>query len=103
MDTKKLISEAKARFNHNSAKAQLKDKYDSKLIVADQGGLWKADQQTISFLKAMENDDNFVVMIDTFDNPVQVNVTKLLEVLVPTYNLIMLEWYKEWKELEQKR
>jgi hypothetical protein len=103
MDTKNLISEAKARFNHNSAKAQLKDKYDSKLIVADQGGLWKADQHTISFLKAMYNDDNFVVMIDTFDNPVQVNVAKLLAILVPTYNSVMLEWYKEWKELEQKR
>lgn len=103
MDTKTLISEAKARFNHNSAKAQLKDKYDSKLIVADQGGLWRADQQTISFLKAMDNDNNFVVIVDTFDNPVQVNVTKLLSVLVPTYNNVMLEWHKEWKELEQKR
>ena len=103
MDTKSLISEAKARFNHNSAKAQLKDKYDSKLIVADQGGLWRADQQTISFLKAMDNDNNFVVMIDTFNNPVQVNVAELLSVLVPTYNHVMLEWHKEWKELEQKR
>jgi hypothetical protein len=103
MDTKTLISEAKARFNHNSARAQLKDKYDSKLIVADQGGLWRADQQTISFLNAIDNDNNFVVMIDTFDNPVQVNVAELLSVLVPVYNSVMLEWHKEWKELEQKR
>lgn len=102
MDTKTLIAETKARFNHNSAKAQLKDKYDSKLIVADQGGLWRADQQTISFLNSMDN-DNFVVMIDTFDNPVQVNRTQLLGVLTKTYNTAMLEWYKEWKELEQKR
>ena len=101
MDTKTLISEAKARFNHNSAKAQLKDKYDSKLIVAEQGGLWRADQQTISFLNSM--DDNFLVVIDTFNNPVEVNRDKLLEVLKTTYNTVMLEWYKEWKELEGKR
>ena len=101
MDTKTLISEAKARFNHNSAKAQLQDKYDSKLIVAEQGGLWRADQQTISFLNSI--DDNFVVIIDTFNNPVQVNREKLLEVLKTTYNTVMLEWYKEWKELEGKR
>ena len=50
MDTKTLISEAKARFNHNSAKAYLKEKYEAKLLVAEQGGLWKADQQTITFL-----------------------------------------------------
>jgi len=101
MDTKTLIAETKARFNHNSSKAQLRDKYDSKLIVADQGGLWRADQQTISFLSAM--DDNFVILMDTFDNPVQVNRDKLLIILKDTYNKAMLEWYKEWKELEQKR
>jgi len=102
MDTKTLISEAKARFAHNSAKAYLKDKYDSKLIVAEQGGLWRADQQTISFLNAL-NDDNFVILMDTFDNPVHVNREKLLTVLKDTYNTVMIEWYKEWKELEGKR
>ena len=101
MDTKTLIVEAKARFNHNSAKAYLKDKYDSKLIVADQGGLWKADTQTITFLSVM--DDNFIVLMDTFNNPVQVNRDKLLVLLKETYNQVMLEWYKEWKELESKR
>ena len=101
MDTKTLIAEAKARFNHNSTKAYLKDKYDSKLIVAEQGGLWRADQQTIAFLNSM--DDNFIVVIDTFNNPVEVNREKLLEVLKTTYNNVMLEWYKEWKELEGKR
>jgi len=101
MDTKSLISEAKARFNHNSAKAYLKDKYDSKLIVADQSGLWKADIQTISFLSTM--DDNFIVLMDTFNNPVQVNRDTLLLLLKETYNKVMLEWYKEWKELESKR
>jgi hypothetical protein len=102
MDTKTLITEAKARFNHNSAKAYLKDKYSSKLIVADQGGLWCADQITISFLNTMD-DDNYVIMIDTFNNPVQVNRTQLLEVLKTTYNTVMLAWHKEWKELESKR
>lgn len=101
MDTKTLIAEAKARFSHNSAKAYLKDKYDSKLIVADQGGLWRADQQTISFLNSMN--DNHIVMIDTFGNPVQVIRDQLLETLQDTYNTVMLEWHTEWKELEGKR
>lgn len=101
MDTKTLISEAKARFNHNSAKAQLKDKYDGKFIIADQGGLWKASPELIAFLNAI--DDNFVVLIDNFDNPVQVKREDLLKVLIETYQKVMLEWYKEWKEIESKR
>jgi hypothetical protein len=101
MDTKTLISEAKARFNHNSAKAQLKDKYDGKFIIAEQGGLWKANPELIAFLTAV--DDNFVILIDNFNNPVQVNREQLLTVLKDTYNKVMLDWYKEWKEIEIKR
>lgn len=101
MDTKTLISEAKARFNHNSAKAYLKEKYDAKLLVAEQGGLWKADQQTITFLATSTNDK--IVVMDTFDNPVLVNRYELLNKLQTVYNDVMLEWYTEWKELENKR
>jgi len=101
MDTKTLISEAKARFNHNSAKAQLKDKYDGKFIIAEQGGLWKANPEIIAFLNAI--DDNFVILIDNFNNPVQVNREQLLNVLKDTYQKVMLEWYKEWKEIETVR
>ena len=104
MDTKTLISEAKARFNHNSAKAYLKEKFDAKLLIADQGGLWKADQATIAFLTVMSNDyDDKVVMMDTFDNPVLVDRSELLSKLKQVYNSVMLEWYTEWKELESKR
>jgi hypothetical protein len=104
MDTKTLISEAKARFNHNSAKTYLKEKYDAKLLVADQGGLWKADQQIIAFLAAMSNDyDDKIVIIDTFDNPVLVDCVELLAKLKDVYDNVMAEWYKEWKELESRR
>ena len=83
MDTKTLITEARARFNHNAAKAQLKDKYDGKLIIADQGGLWKATPELIAFLNAL-SEDNFVILIDNFDNPVQVDREKLITVLKST-------------------
>jgi hypothetical protein len=101
MDTKTLISEAKARFNHNSAKAQLKDKYEGKFIVAEQGGLWKATPELIAFLNSMN--DNFIILIDNFNNPVQVNRAQLLSVIKDTYQKVMLDWYKEWKEIETNR
>lgn len=101
MDTKTLLSEAKARFNHNSAKAYLKDKYDSKLIVADQGGLWKATPALIGFLASCT--DEHVVLIDNFENPVFVNRISLHAVLDKAYNDTMQLWYTEWKELESNR
>lgn len=104
MDTKTLLAEAKARFNHNSAKAYLAEKYSAKLIVAEQGGLWKADQSTITFLSVMSNDyDDKVVMIDTFQNPIVVNRSELLTKLKEVYRSVMAEWYAEWTSLENKR
>ena len=101
MDTTTLIQEAKARFAHNSAKAYLKDKYDSKLIVADQGGLWKASPELIGYLAS--NTDEQVILVDTFENPVLVNRVQLHDVLDKAYNDAMNLWYSEWKELEAKR
>lgn len=101
MDTKTLIADTKARFSHNSAKAQLKDKYTSKLIVAEQGGLWKASPELIGFL-AVSTDD-IVILIDNFDNPVMVNRIQLHDVLHKAYGDAMTLWYKEWLELESKR
>ena len=104
MDTKTLITDAKARFAHNSAKDYLKEKYNAKLLVAEQGGLWRADKETIAFLTVMINDyDDRVVLIDTFDNPVLVERSELLTKLKNVYNSVMAEWYNEWKELEGKR
>ena len=102
MDTKTLIAEAKARFNHNSAKEYLREKYEAKLLIADQGGLWKADIETIAFLKSWQVTDE-IVLIDTFNNPVKVDRISLLIKLQDTYQSVMNEWHDEWKELESKR
>lgn len=101
MDTKTLIADSKARFNHNSAKAYLAEKHNSKLLVAEQGGLWRADQQTIAFLSSSGNEE--IILIDTFDNPVKVVRQELLDKLTDTYREVMNEWYAEWSELEGKR
>jgi hypothetical protein len=101
MDTTTLITEAKARFSHNSAKAYLKDKYDSKFIVADQAGLWRANLETINFLNS--SSDEWVILIDKFDNPVKVLRAPLLDKLNSTYKTVMEEWHAEWTMLETKR
>lgn len=101
MDTKTLLADAKARFSHNSAKQYLKEKYDSKLTVAEQGGLWKADRETITLLDSFESDK--LVVMDTFNNPVQVDRKELLLKLKSVYEQTMNDWLNEWTELEGKR
>lgn len=101
MDTKTLLSEAKARFSHNSAKQYLREKYEGKLTVAEQGGLWKADKETITLLESFDTDT--LVLMDTFGNPVEVNRTDLSSKLKTIYQETMNQWLEEWRELEGKR
>lgn len=101
MDINTLLADAKARFSHNSAKHYLKEKYNSKLTFADQGGLWKADKETISLLNSF--DDDTVIIMDTFENPVQVDRKELLHKLTSIYNQTMASWLEELKALEGKR
>ena len=101
MDTQSLITEAKARFSHNSAKHYLQEKYSSKLLIAEQGGLWKVDTHIISFLNSFTTDK--LIVLDTYNNPVEVDRALLLEKLITVYSSVMSEYYNEWQELESKR
>lgn len=103
MDTATLIADAKARFAHNSNRNYLKDKYTSKLIVAEQGGLWKVTPELISFLQAMSN-NNVIDMIlpDSYGNPVKIVVAKLLKTCVDTFEQTMNDWYSELHNTEKK-
>lgn len=101
MDTKTLIKEAKARFDHNSAKQLLKEKYQSKLIVANQGGLWKATPEFIVFLDNAGSDE--IILVDSYENPVKVKRQELFYLLRDTYNQVMTDWLAEFQELRQYR
>jgi hypothetical protein len=47
--------------------------------------------------------DERVILIDTFDNPVEVNRQELKDKLYAAYNSSMNSWHQEWVELENKR
>lgn len=101
MDIQSLILESKARFNHNTAKDYLKEKYNNRLFVAEQNGLWKADSTTIGTLQSFTTEK--LIIIDTYNTPVEVDRKSLLKKLVTVYESVMTDFYNEWKELEAKR
>lgn len=101
MNTDDLIKETKAKFAHNLAKHYLKEKYQSKLIFADQGGLWKATPEFLSFLSASTS--NNIVILDLYDNPIKVDKELLTMAAYKTYNDVMNEWHEEWSKLSRQR
>ena len=101
MNIETLVKEAKAKFDHNLAKHYLKEKYQSKLIFANQGGLWKADQSLLSLLVAGATKE--FVLLDLHENPIKVNRTELYDKALALYNEIMSAWHEEWATLQRQR
>ena len=101
MDTTQLVKDIKARFNINYQKEQLREKYTAKLIFADQGGLWKATPELIGFLSS--NNKQHIVIFDTYENPIKVDVNQLQLKLRETYSMVMEQWHAEYSALEKNR
>lgn len=101
MDINNLLSETKARFEHNLAKSYLKEKYQNSLIFADQGGLWKSSPELLSLLET--NNTETLILIDTYENPVKVNRDSLLQKASAIYLNATEEYYNEWIELRKQR
>lgn len=101
MDTKQLLADAKARFAHNSAKQYLKDKYQSKLTIAEQGGLWHITPALLSQLNS--SNAKTLILVDEYQNPVEVDRKLLLLKANEVYVEVMDAWLYEFNELSNKR
>lgn len=97
MDTKLLITSIRARFNHNAAKAYLKDKYDSSLIFAEQNGLWKATPELLAYLQT--STETTVILVDNYGNPLRVDRETMLSKTKKVYDTVMTEWVDEWNDI----
>ena len=101
MDTNQLVKDVKARFNINFQKQQLREKYTAKLLVAHQGGLWKATPELLGFLSI--SDRTHGVILDAYENPIRVDINQLQKKLRETYNMVMEQWHAEYSALEKNR
>lgn len=100
MDTKKLITEAKARFSHHESKIYLTEKYSNRLTFANQGGMWTVSPEFIGFLRTAKNQ---VILKDDYNIPIKINSKELCNAMEDLYNTVMEEWLKEYTELKNKR
>jgi len=92
----------KRYFDHDSAKQILKEKYESKMLFAAFGGMWKAGPELLSLLTATGSTAN-VVILDEYGNPCKVDSLELYSLVVTRWQEQMNGWYQEFSELQTKR
>ena len=100
MDTENLIAHARARFDHESAKRNLREKYQAKFIFAHAGGMWQAGPELLTTLKCCTGT---VVIQDLYENPVQVNAEEFYEQVLQRWQEQLNAWLVEYEQLNQNR
>jgi len=101
MDTESLIAHARARFDHAAARRTLKEKYEAKMLFAHAGGMWRAGPALQTTLLTCP--DATAVILDLYENPVQVDTKQLYAQSQQRWQEQMNAWLTEYTELNNKR
>jgi hypothetical protein len=101
MNTENLTQTIKERFDYESAKQVLKEKYEAKMLFAGDGGMWNANPELITLLSTFSNET--IVLVDTYGNPCEVNRENLLHNAKERFQEQMNAWLHEFNEVSKQR
>jgi hypothetical protein len=102
MDTEQLIAHGRSRFEHAAARRLLKEKYQAKLTFAYRGGMFCAGPELLTLLQAVPVEDP-VVILDLYENPIQVDPQELQLLAFNRWQEQMTAWLVEYETSNQKR
>ena len=101
MDTEQLVTHGRARFEHAAARRLLKEKYQAKLTFAYAGGMFRAGPELQTTLLTCP--DATAVILDLYENPVQVDARELYAQSQQRWQEQMNAWLLEFEADNQKR
>jgi hypothetical protein len=101
MNTENIVAHARARFDHETAKRVLKEKYQAKMMFAYNGGMWCAGPELQSTVLTCP--DVEAVILDLYGNPVKVNTRELMSMSQSRWQEQMNAWLVEYTEMSKQR
>lgn len=96
-----IVTRIRTRFDHAAAKKTLQEKYESRMLFAHAGGMFKSTPEMITFLSLYNDED--IVLADVYNTPVKVNAAHLRDEMQKRWYEQMNAWLIEWTELQQQR
>jgi hypothetical protein len=102
MDTEALIAHSRARFDHQTARRLLKEKYEARMIFAYAGGMWRAGPELLTVLSVCPDRDSAVIL-DLYENPIRINVGDLEMAAQQRWQEQMNAWLVEHEANNKKR
>lgn len=100
-DLNKITNEIRLATDYQVNKRILREKIQTDLQVAHNGGLFKVSPELIGFLNAWDSDELFLE--DTYNNPIKVNRQEFLSLCKQHYQMIMNTWHIQHDEIKRAR
>ena len=101
MDKDALLTHVRTRFDHESQRRILREKYEARMLFAHAGGMWRAGPELQTILLTCP--DSPAVILDLYQNPVRVDTQELLAMSQQRWQEQMTAWHVEWEQLRIKR
>lgn len=101
MDTDALIAHVRTRFDHESQRRILREKYEARLLFAHAGGMWQAGPELQTTLLTCPESE--AVILDLYQTPVRVDTRELLAMSQQRWQEQMNAWLTEWEQLRTRR
>lgn len=96
-----MIAHSRARFDHAVAKRLLKEKYQARMLFAYRGGMFRAGPELQTTLLTCP--DAGAVILDLYENPVQVDTKELYALSQTRWQEQMNAWLAEHETNSQQR
>ena len=101
MDKDALIAHVRSRFDHESQKRILREKYQARMLFAHAGGMWQAGPELQTTLLTCPESE--AVILDLYQTPVRVDTQELLALSQQRWQEQMTAWLAEWEQLRTRR
>jgi len=96
-----LINEIRLATDFQTNKKILREKIQTDLHIAHNGGLFKVTPELLAFVKSMPID--VIYLEDAYQNPIEVDRQVFLVTAQQHYHRVMNEWHQQYAELKKIR
>ena len=100
-DLEQIVTQIRQATDYQVNKRILREKILTDLHVPYAGGLFKVTPELIAFLSTWNSDELFLE--DTYQNPIKIQRTELLELCSQHYQMVMNTWHVQHEELKRIR
>ena len=101
MDTNALTQHIRSRFDHETQKRMLREKYEAKMLFAHAGGMWRAGPELQITLLTCP--DKQAVILDLYQTPVMIDTQELLSLSQQRWQEQMTAWLVEFESIRRER